>query len=216
CLNNLSSLYSYLHLQQRGENKEGWKYCEDNVINYPILKMLMDNLVNRNHGVISAVSLMERLIYGIGGIKDVDYISSCISPASLAIALHDNEVYNRTEIDSIYFEDNPFTFLLIYCDALQEEGRPQQVNPIDNISPILVVKELQENNIYFILEYDEDKVTYVDNKGQEHSRFEDKAVECENMRKKLKSKNILFKIGIQLKGKSIEPVEERNYTIPKK
>ena len=51
-------------------------------------------------------------------------------PSVLAITLHDPGVWQRLKKDStlpvLRFEDDPLSFLLIFCDNIQEWGRPSE------------------------------------------------------------------------------------------
>jgi len=51
-------------------------------------------------------------------------------PSALAIALHDVEVWRELKkmhgLHFLEFEDDPLTFLLIFCDNIQEWGRPSK------------------------------------------------------------------------------------------
>jgi len=79
----------------------------------------------------------KQLIKSIsGGIGTLDKIvQEVFVPSALAIALHDKELWKKLSkkwgknnalkiLDGMEFTKNPLTFLLIFCDSIQEWGRP--------------------------------------------------------------------------------------------
>ena len=93
---------------------------------------------NKNHGLLSALGLLKKL-------ETQKSLEDILLPASTAIALHDDEVWqplhglttedsrdndewvknvrNIAPIKEISFEDHPLAFLLILCDNIQDWGR---------------------------------------------------------------------------------------------
>ncbi len=102
----------------------------------------------KNHSLLSSMSLLK-LIQTIDFSKkrmiekriscDKDNFETILQnhfvPSALAIALHDSGVWKKLRkedikdippkiLDNIEFEKNPLAFLLIFCDCIQEWGRP--------------------------------------------------------------------------------------------
>lgn len=83
---------------------------------------LLVELKNKNHGVISALLLMHRILTQERFAKLQGYLKADfpkqICTAAHAICLHD------LQSQQACFKTNPFGALLILCDELQDEGRP--------------------------------------------------------------------------------------------
>lgn len=97
----------------------------------------------KNHGVLSSLCLLKLMqerfaqtvrIEGMNYEEAFDYI---FVPSALAIALHDDNMWEklrneekwkgrvgRCPLPVLEFELDPLSFLLIFCDAIQEWGRP--------------------------------------------------------------------------------------------
>jgi len=99
----------------------------------------------KNHCILSSMSLLKILREEYENkitIGDMDFEHICediIIPSALAIAIHAEEVWGglrdkgkwqkrKTEVPLpvLRFEDDPLSFLLIFCDSIQEWGRPSQ------------------------------------------------------------------------------------------
>ncbi len=95
---------------------------------------------HHDHGVISAVILMQKY-RGAPAIHGTRYIEAIVNVASVAIALHNRRVYKDVKIGRnrpIWMCDNPFAFLLTYCDTAQEWGRARNVREEERYAaPIL-------------------------------------------------------------------------------
>jgi len=98
---------------------------------------------HKNHGVMSSISLLKmiQLEENKNKIKEkfqkekdpFDYcLKNIFMPSSLAIALHDKKVWDITT--EIKFADDPLTFLLIFCDTVQEWGRPSKAEEKEAIN----------------------------------------------------------------------------------
>ncbi len=100
----------------------------------------------KNHCILSSVSLLK-ILRGeeykneiiIGDMDFEQYWEDIIVPSALAIAIHDGEVWRGLKDKGVWqklkeevplpvlrFEDYPLSFLLIFCDSIQEWGRPSQ------------------------------------------------------------------------------------------
>ena len=98
---------------------------------------------NKQHCLLSSISLLKMLYEKKPRIIKIDDIEfsiifrEIIIPSALAIALHDKKVWGKLNNDkdwesdrgncplpSLEFERDPLSFLLIFCDCVQEWGRP--------------------------------------------------------------------------------------------
>lgn len=97
----------------------------------------------KNHGILSSISLLEKIqspeykdkiirTIKISGnrVSFQNILDSIFIPSALAIALHDEKVWQELKKDGtlpiLKFDDDPLSFLLIFCDNIQEWGRPSQ------------------------------------------------------------------------------------------
>jgi hypothetical protein len=89
--------------------------------------------------------------------------STDIYPAALAIALHNFSTYkNDSEIPKIYLEEMPIPFLLIYCDTVQDWGRPAKDKITINFENLTISENevLAEVSVKNCVDYDEKKKDY--------------------------------------------------------
>jgi hypothetical protein len=87
-------------------------------------------ILNNDHGVISAIILMQQYLNHYKGYMDVPRIESIMNIASIAIALHNRSVFEEVKKqgnESISIKYNPIAFILVYCDTTQEWGRKKTV-----------------------------------------------------------------------------------------
>lgn len=104
----------------------------------------------KNHCILSSMSLLKMVLVRAATFNDKNTIVKKISnnkssfndilkdifvPSALAIALHDCGIWKKLRkennedkppriLDNLEFENDPLTFLLIFCDNIQEWGRP--------------------------------------------------------------------------------------------
>ena len=81
----------------------------------------------KHHCVLSAISLLKK-----ASVLDSTLLKRVFVPAALAISLHDQEVWkglkdlkDHPALVSIKFDKDPIAFLLLFCDCVQEWGRPK-------------------------------------------------------------------------------------------
>lgn len=78
----------------------------------------------KHHCILSGVSLLKKAIE----VNDTNLLKEIFTPAALAITLHDKEVWKGLKqchgLSMIKFDDDPLAFLLLFCDCVQEWGRP--------------------------------------------------------------------------------------------
>ena len=100
----------------------------------------------KNHCILSSISLLKMIQetknlgkITIDGMKFKDALEDIFIPSALAIALHDKNVWQelndkkkwqkfkeKVPLPFLRFEDDPLSFLLIFCDNIQEWGRPSK------------------------------------------------------------------------------------------
>ena len=99
----------------------------------------------KNHCILSSMSLLKILReehknkITIGNMDFEHICQDIIIPSALAIAIHAEEVWRQLRdkrkwqklkaevpLPVLRFEDDPLSFLLIFCDTIQEWGRPSQ------------------------------------------------------------------------------------------
>ena len=194
----------------QNKEKTNWRYNGLHPMNNEFRKMLTSKLINdRNHGVISSLILLDRIEFSKAA-KDVfDYkntiFSSVVMPAGLSIALHDKAVLLDKNSNLIDFSKDPLSFILIFCDTIQEWGRPitpALTEPQEYI-PYLSDFTITDSKISATLSYKKiKKIPEYDNK----TTFELKDEETKGILGKLKSANPVFEITLQ----SLDP----KYQIP--
>jgi hypothetical protein len=203
-LDKLSSLYFFIFTDNK-RNKQ-WKYDQNPIIDYPIRNMFMDKLINqRNHGLISAICLLDRIENSAYARKIKNYVNTIFSasvfPAALAIALHDKDVFSNEKIGLIEFKRTPLLFLLIYCDTLQEWGRPHVYIPkdFDATDIELADIDIKPDSVSATLNYKKN-APFIDGYGKKKHLFQEKQNEVSNIFKKIKSKDPIFSITLKLKN----------------
>lgn len=207
-IDKLTSLYFAIY-----GNKKGWRYSDAHGINHEFRKMLTSKLINeRNHGIISSLILLDRIENSVIAHENPSYMddtfSSRVMPAALAISLHDKSILLDKNVKEIDFTKDPLSFILIYCDTIQDWGRP--ISPdfkiIDIDTPCLSNLEISESRVSTTLTYN--KIKTIDSFGK--TTFDLKEDEIKKILGKLKSKDINFEITLQ----SLDPannIPERTY-----
>jgi len=192
--------------------KEGYMFNTKKLIQsigiHDVDKVLLDYLYDRilttkNHGIISALSLMKYT-----DINNNSHLNRhVISVASKAIALHDygvwgylsgiaegknkdkigNAMRDKKILKEISISKDPIPFILILSDSIQEEGR------IENISDKHKAK-------LEVIDYKKDKI-YTEISFNDKKSFEKKEKELNSVKKFLRGDN---KFKIVIKNKSIK------------
>lgn len=193
-LDKLTSFYS--HINNLSDKR--WLYTNSHMIDNRIRAFFTEELIERrNHGVISTLALMDRIEFGRyarrRGVKYKDTIfSSSVMPAVLAILLHHKSIYQNEIIKKIHFKKNSLAFLLIYCDTIQEWGRPTTPYFQNGYDPLLTKFLITEDEISATLTYY--KILKI--KGKSKTNFQLKVDEVKNMFRKIKSRNPIFEIQL--------------------
>lgn len=118
----------------------------------------------KNHCILSGVSLLKAVrdkykdTIAISGMTYDQICTDIIVPSALAITLHDKDVWGELRKKEIWeqakekvplpvlkFDDDPLSFLLIFCDSIQEWGRPSQseAGEKDRKSKTFFLRDLQ-------------------------------------------------------------------------
>ncbi len=195
-MDKLSSLLHHLSKNSGGK----WTYDNALEIDNNLRKFFVDQLIRqRNHGVISALCLMDVIENGEYAISNSNYkrdiFSSYVCPAALATLLHDSDIFGDESIKKIEFNKNPLSFLLIYCDTVQEWGRPSKHKSYatDDFEPYLTDLKIDDENIFAELTYYSKELK---------SKYEYKCEEVRKVFDKIKSRSPLFSIKIKFPDKA--------------
>jgi len=101
----------------------------------------------KHHCVLSAISLLKK---ALADQNVSDSVKGVFVPAALAIALHDEEVWNElnSKLGLSYAEcgKDPIAFLLLFCDCVQEWGRPKGPERDDRSKQIFLLKEKPQSS----------------------------------------------------------------------
>lgn len=111
----------YIHMS-REEIRCDWDLDSHRPREGPLSDILVKYANLGNHGVNMALELVSR-----GLNYPPRMLSSYICPAAMAIAFHDKKIWSElieSQIFPIDVERFPIAFLLMYCDGVQEWGRP--------------------------------------------------------------------------------------------
>lgn len=181
-----------------------------------LVRFFHDQITNaKNHCILSSIALLkevqkseyEEQIKGVLGIagKFQDILDDIFIPSALAIALHDKKVWQelkKKELPLLKFEDDPLSFLLIFCDNVQEWGRPSQS-----------AKKEEKKRFYLKdLRYDSkrgfDVTIWTPNHAKTEPFFKDKKTELGGIKTFLQQpSNIKFVIRLEDKDKVGEDFE---------
>jgi len=102
------------------ELKGNWLQKEKPLVNF------FHNIITRrkHHCVLSSLYLLKE-----AQSHNPDLIDALFVPSSLAIALHHEVVWKslpaERQLQSLKFSNDPLAFLLMFCDSVQEWGRPK-------------------------------------------------------------------------------------------
>ena len=198
-IDRLTSFYAFCN--SRETTKKQWRYSEAHEVNDDLRKLFLKNLIDKpNHGVISALALLDSIESSHkedkrGMQKDIIF-SNAVMSAALAISLHDENVFQN--VDKIYFKKNPLAFLLIYCDTLQEWGRP---TAFKGHSSIEYYPSLTEFNIINTEVFT--RLAYKQTDREAHTLFEAKVEEVGSVFDKIKSDKPSFKIALKCGSKEV-------------
>ena len=145
CLGYLFCELHCTHLDKGQDPKPYWMATENEHLQF-FYQQIVDK---KNHGMMSSVSLLKTILFtsdneDVSNITKIEkkcgnfekFLKNALCPSALAIALHDSNIWKgeytyhkkikkvATFIKNIKFIDDPLSFLLIFCDTIQEWGRP--------------------------------------------------------------------------------------------
>lgn len=192
-LSNLRKLVNFSYQLQKKANPVLEKDCLD--------RLWMEKFLKRDHGVLSSLILLDkyRIFLGPGSEKyPLDLFSSQALPSAVAIALHHPDVWEEEVISQIIFEEDPITFLLAYCDTVQEWGRPLAPYTIQQAPylPLMTDYRINDQKVSITLTYDVvEEVRLRD--GQTSTTFDLKSKEISSLFSRLKSSNVRFEIVLE-------------------
>jgi len=165
-----------------------------------IFKMMMEKFLERNHGIISALILLDNYDSDLNSDSESykkEILLAQVLPSALAIAMHTPNTWNTNILPRISFEKDPITFLLIYCDTVQEWGRPlipysfQQGPSV----PLITHYEIGENRVSITLSYDIIEETTLPD-GSTSTAFDLKKMQISQLFDKLCSSSVKFEIKL--------------------
>jgi len=196
-LDKLTSLYNYIY---NNTTNEKWKYSGSHYVDPVLRKEFVKKLLNeRNHGLISSIILLDRIQKQK---RDKEYIdrtfSSIVMPAALSIALHDKAILKIQNLEkNVIFEKDPLSFILIYCDAIQEWGRPSSQNDLTfEQMPQLTNYSISKNEVSATLTYNK-IAEFLTPDGATMNTFDNKVREIDEIMEILKSNDVVFKITVE-------------------
>jgi len=119
-------LLNYLCEKHLGRELKGnWLAIEEKLIQFFYKKIT----TVKHHCVLSGVSILKKAIEEAA---DSSLLQEIFVPAALAISLHDEEVWGELKknhgLSKVSFDKDSITFLLLFCDCVQEWGRPKKVS----------------------------------------------------------------------------------------
>ncbi len=140
CTNSLITRLSSIFFKE--ELKGNWLSKKKELVQFFYEKIT----TAKNHCILSSVSLLKMVQQeeykskiSIGKTEFEDIYQHIIIPSALSIALHDPKIWQelkdngkwqklkeKVPLPFLRFEDDPLSFLLIFCDNIQEWGRPSQ------------------------------------------------------------------------------------------
>ena len=198
-IDRLTSFYAFCN--STDAPKKQWRYSKAHEVNDNLRKLFLENLIDKpNHGVISALALLDRIESSrkedISGMPKDIIFGNAVMSAALAILIHDVEVFRS--VDKIYFKKNPLAFLLIYCDTLQEWGRPTTFKSHSSMEyyPSLTEFNIINTEVFARLAYKQTDL-------EARTLFEAKVKEVEYVFDKIKSDKPSFKIALKCGSKEV-------------
>jgi len=177
-LTNLSSLYDCL---QRGKKLHRWRYGAHTDYHRGLRTVLGEFYKKQNHGVLSAMSLINRVKRNFDG-----KVPAHCAVAALAISTHNGKPRKALTAEGIFplkIDRFPISCLLMICDAMQEWGRPHAYSDDDTrLSAI----QLSSNRVHC-------EVAFVSTKSAVA-----KMKECDSVRRCIKSPKIGFSVSARV------------------
>lgn len=200
----------------RPELKSNWLYQENDLIKF----FFNEIAVRKNHALISSISLLK-LIHEPENVEKIKKImgnykkasGSIFLPAILAIALHNFPTWPMSfkkyctskkmlmEKPCLKFEDDPISFLLVFCDSVQEWGRPQRNQKLERT---------EEGKGFYLKDFkiDDNSVSLTlktDHFSEGDKKYDDKDLELTNIKNLLHPpESISFVINLENKNGKVK------------
>ena len=120
CMGDIINLLCKLHFKR--DLKGNWLSTEKNLV-----KFFHDKITKlKHHCVLGSIFLLKKAEDS----STPQLLNDLFIPSALTIALHHDvvweELFQQHKLKKLKFEDDPLSFLLLYCDAAQEWGRPKE------------------------------------------------------------------------------------------
>lgn len=163
-----------------------------------LFRLIVKGFLKRNHGVVSSLMLLDNYNAMFGpdsGVYSKDVFNAQVLPSALAIALHAPNIWSTYMFPHIPFERDPITFLLIYCDAVQEWGRPSLPHSVRQSPyiPLITDFEINDRNVSMTLSYDIVEEVKLPN-GSQSTTFDLKKRQISSVMDKLKCSALGFEV----------------------
>ncbi len=182
-VDQLASLFDFYSTQ---DGCPQWVFNSECKLSDSLRNILLADLFERkDHGILSSITLVKKIMQEEFVKSNPQYIkerfSTDIYPAALAIALHNITPHKvDSEIPKIWFERMPLVFLLIYCDTVQDWGRPGK----DRITVEFVNFTVSTNEILTELSV------------KTRKEFDEKIKEYQAVFQKLRSEQLCFSLNL--------------------
>ena len=160
----------------------------------------MKKFLERNHGVFSSLILLDKYPISLGPCSEKysqDIFFSQVLPSAVAIALHDQNVWEEEGIPQVVFEKDPIAFILVYCDTVQEWGRPLTSYNIRQSPYIPLMTDYAINNQKVSVTLTYDVVEEIRLKNGTTNTFDKKTKDISSLFSKLKSSSVEFEIVLE-------------------
>ena len=116
-----------------------------------LVKFFYDKITMvKHHCVLSAISLLKK-VSTLG--LESSLLQDVFAPAALAILLHDKEVWKGLKclkeypaLARIKFDKDPIAFLLLFCDCVQEWGRPKEADSDDKGEQKFLLDKIEQSD----------------------------------------------------------------------
>ncbi len=184
-IDQLVALHAYLG--HNNPQRYMWEYDSACKIDASIRSAMMQELTSKNHALLSSIALLKKILNeefvkrsGRPYLKG--RFSTDVYPAALAIAMHEEKMLRKLKKRAI-LENMPLSFLLVYCDLVQESGRSDGEETAELHSFDCRSKSIESTLIF----------------GFKHD-FIKKTQEMERIFKRISSKDLCFSLELRFEG----------------
>ncbi len=124
CMGDIINFLCKLHFGR--ELKGNWLGEEESLVRFFYEKITQD----KHHCVLGSIFLLKQVAEKLDSSSSLP--NDVFVPCALAIALHHEEVWKELSeehgMSTLKFENDPLSFLLLFCDSAQEWGRPKDIH----------------------------------------------------------------------------------------